>query len=148
MTTRMKRPNMISFLGPFVGPVVIFGTWAILGFVESCVPQWSDPSIHCEHSVQFYSLFACGVLVLAGLVGWAVQIIYHPMLPFPTSTSELPSALRFDIVVGMVSYGLIRWEIYPPNSTGQFSHWAGISLLFLGVSLILVNHFSRRNRES
>ncbi len=148
MTAQVRKTHMIPFLGPFAGTGMIFGTWAVLSFFESCIPQWSAPIIHCEHSIQFYSIFACGVVVLAGLVAWVTSVIYYPMLPFPTTTSELPSALLFNFFIAVVSYAFIRWEMYLPNLAGSFFNWLGAGLLVCGMLLILVNHFSRKKSES
>ncbi len=148
MTTQIRRTHMIPFLGSFAEFGMIFGTWAALWFFESCIPQWSDPIIHCEHSVQFYSIFACGVVVLSGLVAWVTSVIYHPILPFSTTISELPSALLFNFFIGVISYGLIRWEMYFPNVAGSVFNWLGASLLVCGIFLIILNYFSRRKSES
>lgn len=139
---------MTPFWGSFAAVGMLFGTWAVLGFFESCIPQWSDPTIHCEHSVRYYSIFAFGITVLAGLMAWVTHMIYYPVLPFPTKTSELPSALLCNFVIGVVSYGLIRWEFYFPTIAGEFFDWLGFGLLACGVLLISVNYFSRRRSKS
>ena len=148
MAPQVTRTHEIPFLGSFACHSMVFGTWATLAFIESCVPRWSDPIIHCRQSVRFYLVFACGVIVLAGFLAWLSSTIYYPIKPFPTTISELPSTLRFNFMMGVVSYGLIRWKLYAPNMARQFWEWLGISLLVVGILLILINHFSRQRGQS
>ena len=148
MTAHIRGINITSFLGPFAVVGMMFGTWAVLGFLESCIPQWADPARHCEHSAQFYLIFAGGVAVLAGVMAWVTRLIYHPIRLFPTKTSELLSALLASFVMGIVSYGLIRWEWYFPDIAGQLYGWLGVGLLALGILLIIVNYFSGGNKKS
>ena len=148
MIAQVRRINTISFWSPFAVVGMLFGTWAVLGFFESCSPQWSEPIIHCEHSVLFYTNFALGVTVLAGLLAWVTRIIYHPVLPFPTRISELPSALFCNFVIGVVSYGLLRLEFYFPIFARRFFDCLGMSLLICGMLLISLNYLSRKRSKS
>ncbi len=145
--TAQSNKNITSFLGPFSVVGTVFGTWAILAFMESCLPPWADPHMDCDHHVLFFVFIAGGVVMLAGVMAWVTRVIYHPVTPFPTRTSELPSALLTGFVMAVGSYGLIRWEWYFPNIAGQFSGWLGVGLLVFGIVMILVNYLSRGRRE-
>ena len=146
MTARRDK-DITFFLGPFsvVGPA--FGTWAILAFMESCLPPWADPKIYCEHHVLFYAFIAGGVVMLAGTMAWVTRVMYHPVTPFPTRTSELPSALLTGFVMGVGSYGLLHWKWNFPDTAAQFSGWLGVGLLGFGILMVIVNYFSRGRRE-
>ncbi|MGB0911420.1 MAG: hypothetical protein ACPGYT_13740 [Nitrospirales bacterium] len=148
MAAQARRTNSIPFLGPFAAVGMIFGTWAALGFFESCISLWPAPTFYCKHSVLFYSLYASGTTVLAGLLGWVTCVLYHSVSPLPTKTSELPSALRFNFLMGVVSYGLIRWNLHAPDIDKPFFFWIGVTLLACGILLILINHFSRERDQS
>ena len=138
---------MTSFVFPTAVTIWVFGIWVVLGVFETCVLKWTEPPFHCEQSPLFYSVFAGVVAVIAGFMALVAHVIYHPVLPFPTKTSELPSALLASSVIALVSYGLMRWEFYFPTTAEPFFDWLGVSLLACGIALIVVNYCSRGKRE-
>ena len=147
MTAHHEKKDITSFLGPFAIVGMVFGAWVSLGFIEFCIPLWAETRIHCEQSGLFYLIVAGGIVMLAGVMAWLTRVIYRPVNLFPAKPSELPSALLASVVIGVVSYGLIRLENYFPNISGQLSGWLGVGLLILGMLLIIVNHFSRGRWE-
>ncbi len=145
--TVQRDKNITSFLGPFSVVGMVFGTWIILAFIESCLPQWAHAKVYCEHHVVFYAVIAGGVVMLAGVMAWVTRVIYHPITPFPTRTSELPSGLLTGFVIGVGSYALFRWKWYFPNIAGPFSDWLGVGLLVFGIVMVILNYVSRGRRE-
>ena len=148
MADHLRETNATPFIFSFVVFSMVFETWVVLRFVEACVFQWDESQIHCGQSFLYYSSVACGIALLAGFVAWVTRSIYHPVLPFPTNTSELPSALLASFMIAVVFYGLIRSEFYFPDIAGPVFGWLGVSLLVCGIALIIVNYRTRRKDES
>ena len=110
---------------------------------ETCILQRADPKFDCWSSIQFAAIFACIGSVLTGLMALLVRVLLHPFLPFDTRRPELISALLSSLVLVLLSYCIIRWDINVGHIGIQLFSWLGISFVVCGASLMVVKQLNK-----
>lgn len=148
MPHTFRETHGASFLFPLTSLVMVFGSWIVLAFFETCIFQGKGLTFTCVEGILNFSTIAGIAAVLAALTAFVAQVIYHPIQPFPTKASELSVALLISFLLGVVSYGASRWGWYFPDLGIQFFGWIGVSLLVCGIALIVVNYCSRGKSQS
>jgi hypothetical protein len=134
-----------SFMFPIAVVFLVFGSWVVLASFEPCILQRADPKFDCWSSVQFGAIFAGIGAVLTGLMALLARVLLEPFLPFHTRRSELISALLSSLVLVLLSYGVIRWEIHVGHIGIQFFGWLGVSFIICGASLMMVRPVGKRH---
>ncbi len=133
---------MTPFLFPSTVAFAVFGGWVIMMSFESCVLQRLDQKFDCWSSLQFAAIFSCIGAILTGLMALLARVILHSFLPFNSSRAERLSAWLTSVLLLLVSYFVIRWDINVGHIGIQLFGWLGISLILSSASLILVKHCS------
>ena len=133
---------MTPFLFPTTVAILVFGGWITLMSFETCILQRPDSKFDCWSSIQFAAIFACIGAALTGLMALLARVLLHPFLPFTSLRPEGVSALLASVMLMLVSYIVIRWNITAGHIGTQLFGWLGTSLVASSASLMLVKHFS------
>ena len=139
---------MTPFLFPLGVAFAVFAGWIILMSFETCILQRLDPKFDCWSSVVFAAIFSCIGAALTGLMALLARVLLHPFLPFKSSRPEGLSALLASVILLLVSYSVIRWNINVGHIGIQLFGWLGTSFAVSSASLLLVKQFSLCRRES
>ena len=135
--------QMTFFIFPITVALLVFVSWVVLVAFESCVLQRADPKFDCWSSIQVAAIFACIGSVLTGLLALLARVLLHPFLPFSTRAPELRSALLASLMLVLLSYIVIRWEINFGNIAVQLFGWLAVSFGVCGASLMVVKHLAK-----
>lgn len=133
---------MTPFLFPLVVVFAVFGGGVMLMSFETCILQRLDPKFDCWSSLQFAAIFSSIGAVLTGLMALLARVLLHPFLPFTSLRPEGSSALLSGVMLLLVSFSVLVWDINIGHIGIHLFGWLGTSFVVSSASLLLVKHFS------
>jgi len=129
---------------PVAVSLFLFGTWMVIGYFDTCILEATDPKFDCWAGVQIFMVFAGIGAGLAGLMALLARVLLHTFMRPGTSRLEWVSALVSGVLLVLLFYGIIHWQLGTGMKLGaRLALWLGISFFVCALSLMIVRRLIR-----
>ena len=137
---------MTRFVFPVAVGAFVLGGWLALALIEDCLMATGDPKFDCWTSLQLTAVFAAIGAVLAMIAAVLVLAVLHRFLPSGSIGAQVISAALSSIVLVLLFYSVINWDVDVGGMAGLFFGWLFSSFVVCGLSLIAVHRVTGKTR--
>jgi hypothetical protein len=129
---------------PVAVSLFLFGSWMVIGYFDTCILKATDLKFDCWASAQIFMVFAGIGAGLAGLMALLARVLLHTFIQSGTSRLEWVSALVSGVLLVLLFYGIIHWQLGTGMELGaRLALWLATSFFVCALSLMIVRRFIR-----